>query len=196
MEQFTKLVEFRQAIYEQGLTKARDAQFELLDALLLSPPIRSFPELALSPAFRYRWPSAYAAIESGQQDQEWLEAYASQQVPTTGPQVFPLDGTAWPHPQAKTLADRQYVHSPTPAVDGGSVVVGHPYSVLAWVPDPGRSWAPPISIRGICSHETDVQVGVAQVKRLCRNRRRQIARRLHIIVADGKYGNHRFLAPL
>jgi hypothetical protein len=75
MEQFNKLIEFRQAIYRQGLTRTQDAQFELLDAPLLSPPVRSFPELSLSPAFRRQWPSAYAAIEEGEQDQAWLERY-------------------------------------------------------------------------------------------------------------------------
>ncbi len=62
MKQFTKLIEFRQAVYEHGLTRARDTQFELVDALLLSPVIRSFPELSFCPAFRRRWTSAYEAI--------------------------------------------------------------------------------------------------------------------------------------
>ena len=84
MEQFTKLIEFRQAVYDQGLTRARDAQFELLDALLLSPPIRSFPELSLSPVFRRQWSSAYAAIEEGKQNPMWLEGYLIQQIPRTG----------------------------------------------------------------------------------------------------------------
>lgn len=35
MKQFNKLIEFRQAVYEHGFTKAQDAQFELVDALLL-----------------------------------------------------------------------------------------------------------------------------------------------------------------
>ena len=48
MEQFTNLIEFRQAIYNHGLTKARDAQFELLDALLLGQPIRSLHLPSLS----------------------------------------------------------------------------------------------------------------------------------------------------
>lgn len=68
MEQSDKLIEFRQAIYRQGLTRAQDAQFKLVDALLLSPPIRSFPELSLSPAFRRQSPSAHAAIEEGEQE--------------------------------------------------------------------------------------------------------------------------------
>jgi hypothetical protein len=52
IEQFTKIVAFRQAFYNHGLTLTKDVQFELVDALLLNPGIRSFPELNLSPAFR------------------------------------------------------------------------------------------------------------------------------------------------
>ena len=196
MEQFNKLIEFRQAIYEHGFTKARDAQFELIDALLLGQPIRSFPELSLLPTFRRKWHSAYAAIEAGRQDWEWLEGYLMRQIPAKGPKLFSLDGTAWPHPAARALADLQYVFSPTPAIDGGSIVVGHPYSVLAWVPEAGSSWAPPVSIRRALSQETEVEVGVEQVKRLCRQRQNEMLEELYLIVADAKYGNHRFLAPL
>ncbi len=196
MEQFTRLIEFRQAVYDQGFTRARDTQFELLDALLLSPPIRSFPELSLSPVFRREWSSAYAAIEEGQQDLEWLEGYLIQQVPRRGLQVFALDGTAWAHPAAKTLADRQYVHCPTSAVHGGSIVVGHPYSILAWVPERGSSWAPAVSVRRLTSQQTAAEVGVEQVKQLCRHRRTEMTKEFHLIVGDGKYGNHKFLSPL
>ena len=139
MKQCNSLIEFRQAIYEQGIIRARDAQFELLDALLVGLPIRSFPELSLSSVFRRKWPSIYAAIKEGRQDEEWLESCFIQQIPTRGPLRFSLDGTAWPHPAARVLTDLQYVYSPTPAVDGGSIVVGHPYSVLAWVPECGSS---------------------------------------------------------
>jgi len=196
MEQFTNLIEFRQAVYDHGLTQARDARLDLLDALLLSPPIRSFPELTLSPAFRRQWPSAYAAIEQGQQDPVWLEAFFAQKIPREGLQMFALDGTAWPHPQANTLADRQYVYTPTPAVDGDSIVVGHPYSTLAWVPERGTSWALPLSVRRITSQQTAVEVGVAQVQELCGHRREEMAQWLHLMVGDGTYGNHQFLGPL
>ena len=116
MEQFNKLIEFRQAVYDKGLVWVKDAQFELVDALLSSPPIRSFPELSLSPVFRRQWSSAYDAIERGRQDREWLESYFIQQIPSEGVQMFSLDGTAWPHPAARVLEDRQYVYSPTAAV--------------------------------------------------------------------------------
>ena len=70
MKQFNKLIEFRQAVYDHGLARFADAQLDLVDALLFSPPIRSFPELSLSQAFRRQWHSAYAAIEEGRQDRE------------------------------------------------------------------------------------------------------------------------------
>ena len=37
MKQFNKIIEFRQAVYDHGLTLTKDAQFELVDALLLNP---------------------------------------------------------------------------------------------------------------------------------------------------------------
>jgi hypothetical protein len=195
MEQFNNLIEFRQAVYEQGLTRARDAQFELVDALLLSPPIRSFPELSLAPVFRREWPSVYAAIEEGAQDREWLEEYFVEQIPRRGVKIFSLDDTVWPHPAAKVLADRQYVRGCTRAIDG-SIVIGHPYSVLAWVPEAHRSWAPPVSIRRISSQHTATEVGVEQVKQLCRLRKEEMLEAVYLVVGDGKYGNHHFLGPL
>jgi len=35
-ENLNRIIDFRQGIYEAGFTKASDAQFELLDALLLT----------------------------------------------------------------------------------------------------------------------------------------------------------------
>jgi hypothetical protein len=195
MEQFNKIIEFRQAVYDHGLTLTKDAQFELMDALLLTPGIRSFPELSLSPAFRRKWPSVYTAIEDGGQNLAWLEAYFVEQIPRQGPQVFSLDDTAWLHPAAKTLADRQYICSATQAAHR-SIFVGHPYSILAWAPEPTKSWAPPVSVRRITSQRTPAEMGVAQVKQLCRLRWREMSQWLYLIVGHGKYGNHRFLGPL
>lgn len=196
MQQFNKLIEFRQHIYETGLVHQRDAQFELLDALLLQPRIHSYPELSLCPVFRRQWPSVYQAVAAGSQATTWLEGYLSRQVPQAAITYFALDGTAWVHAAAPTLADRQYVYSPTPAVDGGSIVVGHPYSVLAWVPERHSSWALPVSVHRIASTQTAVEVGVEQVKSLCAQWGAEQRPGLVVILADGKYGNHRFLGPL
>lgn len=195
-EQLNKLIEFRQAAYRSFLTRQRDAQFELVDALLLQRGISSFAELSLSPVFRRRWPSAYAALEDGEQDVGWLRCQLCAQVPTSEREIFSLDGTAWPRPAAPTLSDRQYVYSPTPAIDGGSIVVGYPYSLLAWVAEKGSSWALPLDIERVSSQQTVLEVGITQVQRLCQLRAAHLATCQHIIVADGKYGNHRFLGSL
>jgi hypothetical protein len=196
MKQFNKLTEFRQAVYDHGLTRFADAQFDLMDALLLSPPIRSFPELSLSQAFRRQWHSAYAAIKEGAQDREWLEHFFIQQIPTQGPQMFSLDGTSWLQPAAKTMPDRQFVYSPTKMLNSRSIGIGQSYSVLAWAPERHSSWAPSLSVRRVPSEQTDVEVGVEQVKLLCRKRSEEMKQDLHLIVADAKYGNHHFLRPL
>jgi len=89
-----------------------------------------------------------------------------------------------------TLADRQYVYS------SGEIVVGHPYPILAWVPEPETSWAPSVSVSRVRSEQTDTEVGVAQVKRLCQLRGEKMLQSLYLTVGDCKYGNHRFLGPL
>ena len=179
------LIEFRQAIYQHGFTTLKDAQFELVDALLMSGPVRSFPELSLCPVFRRRWSSAYAAIEEGRQDLDWLRRYLCAQAPTHGVQVFALDTTAWPRPSAPTLADRQYVRSPTAAIDGSSIVAGYPYSLLSWVAKERSSWALPVDIERVRSSQNPVDVGVAQVRRLCQARGGFDGS--DVIVGDGGY---------
>jgi hypothetical protein len=91
-EHINKLNEFRQAIYAHGLKKRRDAQFELIDALLMQAKVGAFPELTLSPVFRRQWSSAYKAIGTGTQDRTWLTRYLSQQVPEAGSSwALPVD---------------------------------------------------------------------------------------------------------
>lgn len=185
------LKEFRQALYQHGFSRLRDTQLELVDSLLLSGPVRSFPELSLCPVFRRQWPSAYAAVEDGGQDAHWLRGHLLSQVPTQGVQVFVLDSTAWPRPSAPTLPDRQYVYSPSRRIGGGPTVAGYAYSELAWVAHRRSSWALPVDIARVASSTDALEVGVAQVKQLC-----QLRSGFAIIVGDGSYGNHRFLRPL
>src|SRR5262245_7505178 len=127
-EQLNNLIEFRQKVYEQILVKGRDAQFELVDALLLNDHPRSFAELSQCPAFRRRWPSVYGAIEAGQQDQQPLSRWGLQQIPGQGVAVFVVDTTVWAHPSARTLSGLVYAPSPTRALKRHSIVQGHAYS--------------------------------------------------------------------
>ena len=190
-----KIIEFRQAVYTHGFGKQRDALSEVLDAICLTGTLTSFPMLSLSKVFQRQWHSLYKAMERGTVNAEWLSCHLAQQVPQTGIQHFSLDGSAWPRPRARTLDDRQYVYHPTAAVNGGSICIGYPYSLLDWVPEAHRSWSLPVSIKRIPSQMTAGEMGIAQIKELSQNRA-DLQEVLDIVAADGKYGNARFLRPL
>jgi hypothetical protein len=194
-KQINILSEFRQVLYDSAFANRRDALFELLDALLLKGPMPSFPMLALSLFCQRHWPSLYQAIEEGEINLPWLRTFLAQQVSAQGICYYALDCAAWPRPQADTLPDRQYVYHPTQAVNGGTVVAGYAYSLLDWVPLVNRSWALSIEVARRLSTQTDAELGVAQVKRL-NQARQSYVEVLDIIVADAKYGNHKFFQPL
>jgi hypothetical protein len=62
MDVFAQLSDFRQAAYE-CLCRAKDATFELMDAVLLTRNAYSLADLSLSPVFRRKWSSLYEAIQ-------------------------------------------------------------------------------------------------------------------------------------
>lgn len=194
MEQISRLTAFRQEVYDLVLTKRRDAQQEMLDALMLSPPIRSFPELSLSPAMDRQWHSLYKALEKGEQDEQALEALLLRQLPGTLVRVHVLDESAWPHPDARTLEDRAFVHSASPTIDGAGIVIGHSYSVLAYCAEPGTSWTLPLSSRRVPTTSDAIEVGAEQVRALFDASASKLG--IDIITGDGRYGNHRFLGAL
>lgn len=196
VRQLNNVIEFRQTVYEQILTKGRDAQFELIDALLLNDHPGCFAELSRSPVFRRGWPSVYGAIEEGAQDEQRLGQCFVQQVPRQGVQVFPLDTTVWAHPSARTLTGLVYAPSPTKALKQHSIVQGHIYSLLTWTPRPGESWSPTIYSQRLKPEQTAIAVGAAQVKQLCQARPEPTHQGLDVIVTDGHYGNHLFFRAL
>jgi len=56
-----RLEEFRQVAYKY-LGRAKDATFELTDAILLTRNVYSLADLSLSPVFRRKWSSIYEAL--------------------------------------------------------------------------------------------------------------------------------------
>ena len=194
-EHINKIIEFRQAIHANGFGKQRDALIEALDALCMTGSLSSFPLLSLSKVFRRQWHSLYKAVERGTMKDKWLSRHLAQQVPQRGIQYYSLDGSAWARPRARTLDDRQYVYHPTAAINGGSICIGYPYSLLDWVPQAHQSWSLSVNIKRIPSSMTAGEMGIAQVKELSQNRE-GMKDVLDIVAADGKYGNARFLRPL
>jgi hypothetical protein len=137
----------------------------------------------------------YKAVERGTVKDKWLSHHLAQQVPRAGIQYYSLDSSAWARPRARTMKDRQYVYHPTAAIQGGSICIGYPYSLLDWVPQAHQSWSLSVSIERISSSMTAGEMGMAQIKELSQNRE-GMKDVLDIVAADGKYGNARFLRPL
>ena len=194
-EHINKIIEFRQAIYANGFGKERDALSEALDAICLTGSLSSFPLLSLSKGFQRQWHSLYKAVERGKINEEWMSQSLSRQIPQEGIQHYALDETAWPRPSARTMDDLQYVYHPTPAINGGSVCVGYPYSLLDWVPEANQSWSLSVSVKRIPSQMTSSEMGVSQIMSLSENRA-DLDDVLDIVAADAKYGNAKFLRPL
>ncbi len=65
------LKEVRHAMYT-CFSRAADALFNTVDALMTETQAHSFPELSQSPFFERRWSSLYEAFEDGRIDHERL----------------------------------------------------------------------------------------------------------------------------
>jgi hypothetical protein len=102
---------FRHGVYG-CFGNARDALFNLVDALSSEAGARSFPELSLSPFFERTWASLYEALEDGQIDAERLREVFVQCAPLPKPGEFVflgVDTSNLYRSEAETAADRTLV---------------------------------------------------------------------------------------
>ena len=105
------LNEFRHEVYG-CFGKAKDALFNLVDALASEAGARSFPELSLSPFFERTWASLYEALEDGQIDADRLRDVFLHCAPLPEPGAFVflgVDTSNLYRPEAETAADRTLV---------------------------------------------------------------------------------------
>ena len=65
------LTEFRQQAYRMP-GPAKDATFELMDAVITTPTANCLTEIALNPLFRRQWSSVSEALQDRQPDREQL----------------------------------------------------------------------------------------------------------------------------
>ena len=105
------LQEFRHGMYH-CFGNAKDALFNLVDALSSEAGARSFPELSFSPLFERTWASLYEALEDGQIDAERLRQVFVDcaPLPQAGELVFlGVDTSNLYRPEAETAEDRTLV---------------------------------------------------------------------------------------
>jgi hypothetical protein len=157
---------FRQQGYE-CMSQARDAQMDLVDALLADQEAKSVVELSLHPMFRRKWASVYAALSDGRLDKEGLVKLYMEHLPVQKRPLWVVDSTTWPRPEARTLPDRGFHHVPT--LGGGTPVgIGHAYSSVVCVPEGHGSWALPLRHERLKLTDSPVEVGARQVIGLAR----------------------------
>ncbi len=155
------------------LGKAKDALFELTDALILTRSAPSLAHLSQSPLFRRRWPSVYEALQDGTPDGKALLRLYSGHVPASvcptlrTPRVLLAgDRTVWARPLARTLSERTYLYQnpPLPGMGGRPVTAGHAYSTLAWIPEDEGSWALPLLHERVAFEENALDKAAGQLK--------------------------------
>jgi hypothetical protein len=184
-----KLLDFRNGVY-QLLGPAKDATFELMDAVLVTRHVYSFAELSLCPVFRRQWPSLYEAIDDSRPQSQGLMRLYINHIPTHQPSgriILAGDHTPWPRTEAPTLRDRTYEHG-AKVISGKPITLGHGYSTLAWIPSEEGSWALPLRHDRISSPETPITRAVFQLKQVCRNLKER-----PITLWDSEYGCANFV---
>jgi DDE superfamily endonuclease len=188
------LAAYRRALYH-CFTRARDALFDLCDALATDPSARSFVALALAPCFQRRWPSVYEALEDGRIERSALRQLFVQSAPPSPPGtrlVLALDSSPIPRPYARTVADRTLVHVPA----AGQVLPPHTapvrpgwaFSTLVVVPETPSSWTHILDNQRIPSTQTATTVGAAQLAAVV-----PLLPARPLCLLDGGYGNARWV---
>ncbi len=145
------------------MTSARDAQMDLVDALLAAPDAKSVVGLSLSPVFRRQWPSVYAALDRGRLDSRRLSRQYVAMLPRQERPLWVVDATTWPRPEARTLPERGFHHLPTTTANT-PVGIGHRYSTVAAIPEAQGSWVLPLSHERIPLGHSEVAFGARQVR--------------------------------
>jgi hypothetical protein len=158
---------FRHDVYD-CLQRAKDALFNMVDALITEDRAQSFPELSLSPHFQRKWPSLYEAMEDGRIDQKRLQEVFIRYLPRAAATDYlwlGIDASSIARPCAKTSADRsaQYVHNLPDCKK--PVTFGWQFSTLVALSGEPSSWTFLLDQQRIPSETTAVQVAQAQMSR-------------------------------
>jgi hypothetical protein len=188
----SRLARFRTAVVG-CFRKARGALSDLCDALATDVTAQSLPELSESPFFRRRWPSIYKALRRGCIDRSalWQVFAAAAPRPLAGERlVLALDVSPMVRRQARTSADRTFVHVPNLPAGAAPVLPGYQFSALVVVPEPVSSAVHVLDNQRIPSTETAASVGAAQLRAVLP----LLQSERPILLGDGGYGNVTWLA--
>ena len=182
------LNEYRQEFYK-SLEKRSDIGMNLVDALSSAPQVESPVSVSESPLFKRQFSAVYDFLEQGRINFTRLRQIQYKYQPAdaekiAGYEIYALDCSDDPHPEAETMADRTY----SKKGEGEPTLIGHRYSFLVRVTSWKPSWCMPQDIERVKSESTDSKVGAEQVKRLDGQSQKR-----KVVVADSLYCNYIFL---
>jgi hypothetical protein len=158
---------FRHEVYA-CFTRASDALFNTVDALLTETQAQSFPELSLSPYFQRRWCSLYEAFADGRIDQGRLrQVFVKYLLPAQGEPIWlGLDATSIQRPQSRTSPDRTVVYVPNLPESSKPISYGWQFSTVVLLPQQSSSWTAVLDQQRIRSEQTSVEVAATQLREL------------------------------
>jgi hypothetical protein len=164
----TTLTRFREELYH-CFGMRRDAQFEMLDAVLTAPAVTSAVRLSLEPVFRRGWASACDALSDGSLDavafQRLVVPLLAETARIGGRQVWVIDGSGWPRPEAPTSPERTACRVLIPGSARQSIQDGWEYQWLVAIPDTDGSWVLPLSVeRRSIAAGTPTELAIRQVR--------------------------------
>jgi len=159
---------FRHEVYG-CFGQAKDALFNMVDALLTEDRARSLPELSLSPHFERRWPSVYESLEDGTIDQKRLQEVFARFLPPShvqGQVWVGIDVSGIARPHARTSADRSalYVHNLPECKK--PITFGWQFSTAVILPPTPSSWTYVLDEQRVSTDMTAAQVACAQLQHL------------------------------
>lgn len=144
------LQSYRQQLYTTVLGRRQDSAFELLDSVLVGDAPTSVVRLSLAPVFRRRWPSAGDALSDGTLEPGPLRRLCVRSLPTPPVgerEVWALDGSVWPRPNAAASPERTYGYRALAGEPSKYLVPAWEYQWLVALPEPGSSWVLPLDVR-------------------------------------------------
>lgn len=159
---------FRSQIHASFALRA-DALSELIDALPCEPRLTSAVQASLAPVFRRRHCSVPDALNNCRIDREPLrqtliDTQAELGERVGGYEVFAIDITNHPRPDAVTAKDRGNVYS----AEYGKPVSGWQFCWLGRVLSYGQSWFAPLEVDRIPTDRTPAEVAAGQVRELAK----------------------------
>jgi len=190
------LQEFRHGMYH-CFGNAKDALFNLVDALSSEAGASSFPELSFSPFFERTWASLYEALEDGQIDAERLRQVCVDcaPLPQAGEIVFlGVDTSNLYRPEAETAEDRTLVPLANLPKNTHAASPGWVMSHVVLLPNQAGQGTFVLDTARVRSTELATEVAARQLRAVVAL---LVARGLHpIILGDRWYACAPFLARL